>query len=255
MTNWNGFKGAAKRLEDLDLPRIGHRIGVGEDEIHALLEVESRGSGFDPQGRPRILFEPHVFYRCLPATKRAQAVKAGLAYAKWRPGTYGPESAQYGKLERAIKIDETAALKACSWGLGQVLGENHRSVGYATVQAFVRDMMEDEDKHLEAMVQFLVTNKLDDDLRAHRWEALARGYNGPGYKQHNYHGRLAAAFAKWRKIKNTPWSPELQKKLDAEKAALRAPSPIVETTVTATAPKTGIAVMVASLLGGLFRAV
>lgn len=41
------FKGAAKRLDDIDLPRIGNRIGVDEDEIHAVREVEAAGSGFD----------------------------------------------------------------------------------------------------------------------------------------------------------------------------------------------------------------
>jgi hypothetical protein len=39
--DWAGFKGAAKRIEDVDLPRIGHMIGVGEDKIHAVLDVES----------------------------------------------------------------------------------------------------------------------------------------------------------------------------------------------------------------------
>ena len=45
------FKGASRRLEDLDRPRLGARIGVGEDEIHALLDVETSGHGFDAQGR------------------------------------------------------------------------------------------------------------------------------------------------------------------------------------------------------------
>lgn len=39
------FKGRAKRLDDVDLPRIGHQIGVGEDEIHAFMDVEAAGSG------------------------------------------------------------------------------------------------------------------------------------------------------------------------------------------------------------------
>ncbi len=33
------YKGAAKRIEDVDLPRVAHEIGVGEDEI-------KRNSGF-----------------------------------------------------------------------------------------------------------------------------------------------------------------------------------------------------------------
>ncbi|PZR94182.1 MAG: hypothetical protein DI537_08820 [Stutzerimonas stutzeri] len=202
------FTGPAKRLDDLDLPRIGAMIGVGEDEIHAFIEVETRGGGFDAQGRPRILFEPHVFYRNLPAgTLRAQAVRAGLACERWGQIAYGKESEQYPKLLRALLIDETAALKACSWGLGQVLGENHVAAGHETVQAMVADFTLDEDNHLEAAIRFIKANGLDDELRRHDWAAFARGYNGPGYRKNGYDTKLAAAFAKWRRIKDTPWSP------------------------------------------------
>jgi hypothetical protein len=204
---WNDFRGRAKRLDDIDLPRIGHRIGVGEDEIHAFMEVESRGSGFDKQGRPAMLFEPHVFYRELSGSKRDRAVREGLAYADWRPGKYPADS--YPRLKAAMAIDETAALRSASWGLGQILGTNHRDAGYATPQAMVRAFMEDEEDHLEAMVRFLQTNRLDDDLKAHRWVDLARGYNGPQHAKHDYAGRLARAYAKWRRIKDTPWMPDM----------------------------------------------
>lgn len=205
MTDTWDFRGAAKRLDDLDLPRIGATIGVGEDEIHAFIEVESKGSGFDGLGRPTILYEPHVAYRCSTGAKRAALVKAGLAYPKWRPGAYGPSSAQYPKLLKAMAVDQTAALKACSWGLFQVLGENHAAAGYDTVQEMVQAMMEDEENHLQACVNFLVSNGLDDDLRAHRWATLARGYNGAGYAANRYDTKLAAAFKKWQRIPDTPY--------------------------------------------------
>lgn len=227
MTDFNGFKGRAKKLDDIDLPRIGARIGVGEDELHAFMEVEAAGSGFDSKGRPKMLFEPHVFYRNLTGAKRKQAVAAGLAYAKWKSGNYPKDS--YPRLENAMVIDETAALKAASWGLGQVLGENHRSLGFATPEAMVLAFMDDEEKHVEGMVQFLIANKIDDDLRAHRWDAVARVYNGPGYAKHNYHGRMKAAFAKWQKVKDTAWKPE-----PAETPARLAPLPPVLSSVAVT---------------------
>lgn len=199
----SGFVGAAKRLENQDLPRIGARIGVGEDELHAFMEVEAANSGFDSKGRPKMLFEPHVFYRNLSGAKRSQAVKAGLAYAKWKSGSYPKDS--YPRLQAAMAIDETAALKAASWGLGQILGENHGIVGYATVQAMVLAFMADEEHHLAAIVEFLIATKIADDLKAHRWDVVASVYNGPGYKTHNYHGRMAKAYARWAGIPDTPW--------------------------------------------------
>lgn len=199
------FLGASKRLDDIDLPKLGHRMGVGEDEMHAFIDVETRGSGFDENGRPLILFEPHVFYRNLSGEKRNQAVKAGLAYKNWGAKPYPKDS--YPRLKQACRIDETAALKSASWGMGQVLGENHAAAGYKTVQAFVDAMCADEELQLEASVNFILANKLDDELRRHDWEGFAKGYNGAGYAKNRYHIKLAEAFRKWSRIKDTPWSP------------------------------------------------
>ena len=203
-----GFKGRARRLDDIDLPKLGSLIGVGEDEIHAVLDVESRGSGFDKQGRPAMLFEPHLFWRELGSgAKRDRAARAGLAYAKWIPGNYPADS--YPRLVQAMAIDETAALRSASWGLGQVLGSNHAQAGHATVQQMVAAFCDDEEAHLAAMVAFIKANHLDDELRRHDWATFARFYNGPGYAANRYDIRLANAYARWKGIKDTKWSPNL----------------------------------------------
>ncbi len=109
---------------------------------------------------------------------------------------------------KAMAINETAALKSASWGLGQVLGENYKSLGYTTPQAMVLAFMEDEEFHLEGIVDFLKANRLDDDLKRHDWAGVARGYNGAGYKANRYDTKMAAAFAKWQRIKDTFWQVE-----------------------------------------------
>lgn len=205
------FNGPAKRLDGFDIPRIGSKIGVGEDEIRAVIEVETSGGGFDKQGRVKILFEPHIFYRLLAGAARDKAVAAGLAYPKWGTKPYPKDS--YPRLIEAMKIDETAALKACSWGLGQIMGENFHAAGYDTVQAMVTSFTQDEENHLEAMISFIKANHLDDELRAHNWAAFARGYNGPQYAANKYDTKLAASFAKWLKVADAaiyaPYHPEL----------------------------------------------
>ena len=200
--DWNGFRGAAKRLDDIDLPIIGAEIGVGEDEIHAVMDVEAAGSGFDSQGRPRILFERHHFYRRVSKENLDRAIKAGLAVKRWSRATYGKD--QYELLERAMKIEPEAAMLSCSWGLGQIMGWNHKLAGYATVEAMVKAFMEDEEHHLRAMITFIKNAGLADELRRHDWAGFARGYNGAGYKSNRYDQKLAASFAKWSRIKNTP---------------------------------------------------
>lgn len=194
-----GFKGRAKRLQAIDIPRIGRLIGVGEDEIRAVLEVETAGGGFDAQGRPRMLFEPHVFWRELgDVPKRTAAASTGLAYPKWGAAPYPDDS--YPRLALALKIDANAALRSASWGIGQIMGFNHRAAGYASPGDMVAAFCDSEAAGLEAMVRFIESEGLDDELRRHDWSAFARGYNGAGYVHHGYHTRLARAFERWRRI-------------------------------------------------------
>ena len=200
------FTGAAKRLDDIDLPKIGRLIGVGEDEIHAILDVESRGKGFDSENRPIILFEPHIFYKQLSANdpkKLQTAVSQGLAYPKWGQSPYPSDS--YPRLKKAILINEDLALKSASWGLGQIMGFNYSMAGYSSVKEMVEKFKQDEEEHLLAMVRFIISAGLDDELRRHDWVGFARGYNGPGFAKNGYDKKLAASFAKWQKIKDTPY--------------------------------------------------
>lgn len=194
-----GFKGRAQRLQDIDIPRIGGLIGVGEDELRAVMEVETSGGGFDSQGRPKMLFEPHVFWRELgDSPKRTAAEGSGLAYRKWGTAPYPKDS--YSRLTQAMRIDAHAALRSASWGLGQIMGFNHRAAGYPTPGDMVAAFCDSEAAGLEAMVRFIETENLDDDLRRHDWSGFARGYNGAGYATHGYHTKLAAAYRRWQVI-------------------------------------------------------
>lgn len=198
------FNGKAQRLQDSDLPRIGATIGVGEDEVHAFLDVEARGSGFDSKGRPKMLFEPHIFYRELSGAKRDRAVKAGLAYPRWKRN-YPKDS--YPRLARAMAIDENAALRSASWGIGQIMGFNCKLAGYRNAREMVTAFLDSEAAQLEACIEFIKSNRLDDDLRNHDWRGFARGYNGAGYAKNDYHNKLRRAYEKWARIPDTPWSP------------------------------------------------
>lgn len=219
------FVGKAKRIDDIDLPKLARRIGVGEDELHAFIDVETHGSGFDEKNRPRILFERHIFWKYL---SQAERKKAGNL-ASPSPGGYGKQSEQYDKLQRAMKINPKAALFACSWGLAQIMGFNHGLAGYPTVEAMIEDFKDDEENHLAAAVTFIINNHLDDNLRAHDWKGFALGYNGRNYRINRYDERLAEAFAKWKRIKDTPYV-EVTTEPVVEKPA----TPVVVVTPTAT---------------------
>lgn len=225
------FAGRAKRLDDIDLPRIGATIGIGEDEIHAVMEVEASGSGFDTQGRVKALYEPHKAYALSSGAVRAQLVSAGLAYPKWGTKPYPKDS--YPRILAGCAIDETVALLSTSWGLGQVMGFNHAAAGYASPQAMVAAFADDEEHHLEAMIRFIITNGLDDEIRRHDWAGFARGYNGSGYAKNQYDVKLRAAFAKWQKIKDTPYPPAPSA---APAKAVPAPAPVIAAPIPAKPP-------------------
>lgn len=221
------YKGRAKRLDDIDLPRIGERIGVGEDEIHAVLEVEAAGSGFDSQGRVKALYEPHIAYREASNLKDKtilnRLVKAGLAYPAWKRD-YPKDS--YPRILEAHAIAGDLALEATSWGLGQIMGFNHKAAGYASAREMVEAFADDEENHLDGMINFIISRELDDEIRRHDWAGFARGYNGSGYKANKYDTKLAAAFAKWRKIKDTPWPPGAAAEPAQPAPAPEAPNPV-----------------------------
>jgi hypothetical protein len=198
------FIGAAKKLDDIDLPNVGRLIGVGEDEIHAILDTETRGTGFDSKNRPIILFEPHIFHKQLSAhkpEKLSEAMSKGLAYKTWGQSPYPRDS--YPRLEEAILIDPELAVRSASWGLGQLMGFNHSMAGYSSALDMVEQFKADEEYHLLAMIKFIISAGLDDELRRKDWKGFARGYNGPGFKKNRYDVKLKTNYEKWLKIKDT----------------------------------------------------
>ena len=169
--------------------------------LKAVMEVECRGSGFNADGTPVILFERHIFYRQLLSSGLSGLAKRAV---KERPdlcnpvmGGYGPASSQHGRLAAATLYDRACALESASWGLGQVMGYHWRSLGYPTLQHFVNAMYRSEADQLDALCQFIRYNGLTDALRNGRWALFASRYNGPAYRKNRYDEKLEAAFKKW----------------------------------------------------------
>lgn len=188
-------------LTQTDFLHAANLIGSGCKPAHimAVDTVESGGKGFYNDGRLVILFEPHIFWKEL---KKAgidpvphQKAHPGLLNPVWDRMAYGIGGTSWEKLALAKTIHKEAALKACSWGRYQVLGQNHQMVGFATAQAMVDDMQKGEAQHLEIFVRYIKAAHLDDELVHQDWAGFARGYNGPLYFKNNYDKKLEKAFA------------------------------------------------------------
>ena len=165
---------------------LAKRLKCEPAVVTAITRAETSGTGFDGGGKIKILFEKHKFFANLPESKRGAAVKAGLARKKWispKKGGYKDQpsnDAAISLLARAVEIDEAAALKSASYGVGQVMGENFGVAGWGSVQTFVLDMCESEDKQIEAMFNFIVGRGLLDEVQSKDFAGIERGYNGGG---------------------------------------------------------------------------
>jgi hypothetical protein len=178
-------------LTDQDYQAAAGALQVEVAAIEAVAEVETSGQAFDPEGRPRILYERHYFHRLT----RGKYSKKHPDISNSSAGGYGKFSAQYGKLERAFKLNAEAALKSASWGRFQIMGANHNAAGHATVADFVLAMTRAESEHLNAFTAFIKSNPaLLKALRDKNWAAFAVGYNGRKYKDNQYDTKMANAY-------------------------------------------------------------
>jgi len=179
----------AKPLTKADIQRASDALQVDLPTLWAFLWVETAGSGYLPDLRPRILFERNIFSR--------------LTSHKWdsdntdisnpTPGGYGASgSAQYDRLQKAAKLDCYSAIQSTSWGMGLLLGEQFAKTGFPDSNAYVAAQMESEGSQLDTIVHFLKSYSLDAQLRSHNWATLAHNYNGAAAAT-GYAAKLAQA--------------------------------------------------------------
>lgn len=186
------FHGSGKPLNDRGMDQVCSNLKVSPPEIWAVLTVETRGFGFLPDRRPQILYERHIFHRL--SKGKFSLTNGDVSNAK--AGGYVGGAAEYGRLEKAIALDRSTALQSVSWGIGQVMGFNFKTAGFASVEEMVDAMIKDENAQLMAMANFVKSEGLDKHMQEENWVDFARGYNGSEFKKNEYDTRLAAAHAK-----------------------------------------------------------
>ncbi|MDE1139758.1 N-acetylmuramidase domain-containing protein [Paraburkholderia tropica] len=189
-----------KHLADADLVRAADTLGVPLACVRAVNEVETTGSGYLVDGRPKILFERHVFWRRLKARGIDPAPIAARypTIVSQTPGGYQGGQAEYTRLASAELIDPAAAYESASWGAFQVMGENWERLSYASIDEFVSRMENSEADQLDAFVRFVAADSgLVAALKARKWAAFAKGYNGPDFARNLYDVKLSRAYDKY----------------------------------------------------------
>lgn len=188
-------------LRESDLITAAEKLGVQLAKVKAVNQVESRGSGFLSDGRPRILFERHILHRrLLAAGVDADAIAARAPNVCNRArGGYAGSVAEWSRIATALQVVPVPhagiVYESASWGLFQIMGWHWETLGYASVDDFVAEMRRSEGAQLDAFVRFILADAaLHKALRAGAWATFARLYNGSDYKDNMYDVRLQRAF-------------------------------------------------------------
>lgn len=195
-----------KFLGEQDLMDFAQKHQLELAAVKAVNEVESSGKGFLMDGKPKILFEGHIFWnqlkeRGVNPSLISNPSNADVLYPKWTKTHYIGGPREYDRLEKAAsllpdqKVRE-AALASASWGSYQIMGFHFKKLGYASIQEFVDQMYLHERNQLEAFGRYISAFGCITHLRAKNWAKFANCYNGPLYAQNKYDIKLEAAYKK-----------------------------------------------------------
>jgi hypothetical protein len=180
----------APAVTDADIAALATRLGCSVKQVKAVAKVESGGSAYDSLGRPKILFERHLFHRLTDG-------RHGLTiFSNPKGGDYNISS--WEKLTYALCKDVDAAFAAVSWGKFQVLGMHWRTLNYPSPLEMAYSTVTGEAAHYEMLARYIEKNNLKDEMAALSTNAadnvaFAKAYNGPAYKKFRYDSKLAEA--------------------------------------------------------------
>ena len=180
----------APSMAEEEIVALAQRLGCSVKQIKAVAQVESGGAAFDGTGRPKILFERHLFHRL---TNGAYSVSP---FSNPNGGGYSEDS--WAKLALAACKSPKAAFSAASWGKFQVLGLHWLALGYSSAIDMAYSTVSSEAAHYEMLARYIEANGLKDELRALTSDPddcrpFAKAYNGPSYERFTYHTKLARA--------------------------------------------------------------
>lgn len=200
----DGSNSSKTGITDDDLATRAKTLEVEVAALKAVWKVETGGrGGFLPNDKPVILFEGHIFWQQLRARglNPQDYVKGNedILYQKYDKTKYVGGVGEHDRLDRAIEINEDAALASASWGMFQTMGYLYEKCGCKTVKEFVTKMQESELAQLDLFIGLLNSNSnMLKALQNLDWQTFARLYNGPSYAQYHYDEKLAKAYLNYK---------------------------------------------------------
>lgn len=186
-----------KRLTEKDYILAAAAIGLEPEKLQAVAKVESNGAGFDGRGRIILRFEGHRFR--LLTGQRYDISHSDISYPYSQAGS---KNHGYTAFNKAMAVDQQAALCATSFGKFQPMGETYDECGFESVNDYVDYLKQGEVAQLDCFIKIIKSRKLVGYLQRGDWASFARAYNGRRYEDNNYDGKIADAYNKY---KNKLW--------------------------------------------------
>ncbi len=179
----------------------------------AVMSVESGGKGFGNEGNVLIRFENHLFYsfwgkfneRIYNQHFRFSSGERWKNHffrkdknSEWE-AFHGNQAKEWEVLNFARSLDNENALKSASYGLPQVIGSNHKVIGYNSAQEMVDNFSKDIRYHVLGLFDFF-NPQMIKHLQKKEFTDFARYYNGSGQAT-RYGGFIKRYYDAFKKLK------------------------------------------------------
>lgn len=195
------YMGEGRRLSEEDFTVLSASHNIPEYLLRAVVQVEAGQKGSHSSGALVFRYELHKAFQYSSGEIRKRLINEGLAHSDYNTALNWSHANSYPHLEKAATIaGEELACLASSWGMGQIMGFNHRVLGFETALEMVTNFAVSEANQINGMVAFIKGNGLLDDLLAENWKAFAAGYNGSKYASNEYDIKLENAAKEWRAL-------------------------------------------------------
>jgi hypothetical protein len=180
--------------------RVSEILEIDPAVAVAVLAVESGGTAFMDDGRMRIRFENHIFFRefgRLDPERFAQYLRFDLSRPweghLWRPSPdqewrpfHGNHQAEWNVFNMArTRFDPHSAKLSISMGLSQIMGFNHQYAGYNSVEEMFVNFRDSANAQVLGFFDFIRAEPIQLwALRNGDFHTFAAAYNGGGQAAH-----------------------------------------------------------------------
>ena len=193
------YSGNNDSISDAEFESAAESLGVSVAAIKAVEEVVTgKKSAFISDGRPVIMFEGHIFWQELKKKGiNPMAHVPGnedILYDKWTQKYYQEGALEYGRLERAKAIDETAAYRSTKWGVFNILGSDYSKCECKSITEFIDKMHQSRAAQLFLFASYIKSTDGAGYLKKLDWTGFAKYYFGSDYLQNMYDVKLAKAY-------------------------------------------------------------